>query len=282
MTDFLRHIERVEDGVHLDSNDFARALNRFLKLDLGHATLQAIITVAEKSTNGEVVFTPLDPPSPTLEAGPFQPRGYFRRASTFMGKFSGYCFKLDDRGLGYYRDPSQGPAWYEQLQPSQQQDDGRNNPFDAWSPLQPLFDVTGVGAVPKPYYQQTPGHKSPSSLKAANTNNNSPRASPTHRQSPTTRFVSGSENFNSMNATQFDEFAITQQPNQQSNGRMSGSFSKGTHEYLPLPDNEEEAYDELLDSARSAFGRMALGVVQFYNLVNNKKRFFVTPNEIAA
>jgi len=85
-----------------------------------------------------------------------------------------------------------------------------------------------------------------------------------------------------MNATQFDEFAITQQPNQQSNGRMSGSFSKGTHEYPPLPDNEEEAYDELLDSARSAFGRMALGVVQFYNLVNNKKRFFVTPNEIAA
>jgi len=232
----------------------------------------------------KVAFTPLEPPSPTLEAGPFRPRGYFRRASTFMGKFSGYCFKLDDRGLGYYRDPSQGPAWYDQLQPSPNHpsDATGKNPFDVWSPLQPLFNVEG-GAVPKPYYQQTPGHKSPSSLKAANNSGNSPRASPTNRMSPTTsRYASGSENFNSMNATQFDEFAITQQPNNPSSNRTGGSFSKGTHQYLPLPNNEQEAYDVLIASACSAFERMAMGVVHFYNLVNKMKRFFVTPNEITA
>jgi hypothetical protein len=50
----LRHIERVEDGLHLDANAFARALNRFLRLDLGHATLQAVIALAEKGAGGEV------------------------------------------------------------------------------------------------------------------------------------------------------------------------------------------------------------------------------------
>lgn len=32
-----------------------------------------------------------------LEAGPFQPKGYFRDAENWVGQFSGYCFKLGDR-----------------------------------------------------------------------------------------------------------------------------------------------------------------------------------------
>lgn len=54
MSDFLRHVDRVEDGVHLDADAFARALNRFLRLDLSHPTLLAVIQLAEKSAGGEV------------------------------------------------------------------------------------------------------------------------------------------------------------------------------------------------------------------------------------
>jgi hypothetical protein len=200
----------------------------------------------------QVAFTPLDPPSVALEPGPFQPRGYFRRAATFWGRFAGYCFKLDDRGLGYYRDPSQGPAWHEQLDTG-----GRSEPR---SPLQlQRLDADGT---PKPYYQQSPGHKTPASLRPS-----SPRATSAR----------GSENTNPLNSTQFNEFAITQHLN-----RATGSFAKGTHEYLPLPEDEDEAYRALVQSACRAFERTTMGVVQFYNLVNKLKRFFVTPDEIAA
>jgi len=78
----------------LDSDDFARALKRFLRLDLGHETMGCLVAMAERAAGGQLGFTPLDPPEGqgsggVLEAAPFAPRGYFRRASTFLGVFAG-------------------------------------------------------------------------------------------------------------------------------------------------------------------------------------------------
>jgi hypothetical protein len=99
VSDFVRHVERVETGGgdvqgggRIDGDDFARALKRFLRLDLGHATLQAVLALAE-AKHATLRFTPLEPPpgfeGHVLEGAPFAPRGYFRRASTFSGAFAG-------------------------------------------------------------------------------------------------------------------------------------------------------------------------------------------------